>query len=334
LDKKNIILYGLIFLSAVLGGLFYKEHTLNQILTENETNMITYYTDVIRGLEDEIQDYEEEINRLNQEKNNLNQYTASLEKKQEKLEEDNSNLTKIIDLMEGEISTVKEKLDLETNFQIGNSLTSFYEVLRHEYGLDGGTGAHATYKELDFAAKMISHDLGNEIWPILSEEYYDKIGNYSYIQAKNILDKAVSLCEINDSDERCEKLDKILRFISKNISYEHEINDISRAPVETLNLASGDCEDYSILAVALCEAAGLDAALASFTDQENQGHVMILVYMDDLGPGRWFTYYKDLHELGLKKGKWIIIEPQAPIDYQPDAEWLSQWDIQWAKEIT
>jgi len=298
---------------------------------EKEDKMTTQYTDLTQSIQLDIQLYEEELKQLSQEKKYINQLTETLEKKQQSLEIENSNLTDIIDIMDKEMSTINEKLNFEKDFQIGNSLTSFYDVLRHEYGLDGGTGTNAAKKELDFAVKLISHDLGNEVWKKLEDEYYRKIGNHSYIQANQILSKAVDLCEINDSDLEYEKLDKVLQFISKNISYEYELNDISRAPVETLHLRSGDCEDYSSLTVAICRAVGINAALGSFKNEENEGHVMIVLYLDNLGPGREYTYYNELHELGLKKGKWIIIEPQAPLDYQPDSEWFSQWNIQAVK---
>jgi len=129
------------------------------MLTEKEDKLTTHYTNLTQSIQVDIQLYEEELKQLNQEKNKLNQLTETLEKMQQSLEIENSNLTDMIDLMDKEMSTINEKLDFEHDFQIGNSLTSFYDVLRHEYGLDGGTGANAAKKELDFAAKMISHDL-------------------------------------------------------------------------------------------------------------------------------------------------------------------------------
>jgi len=333
LNKKNITIYVLILFSTILSNLLYNEYNTNLKLTEKEYKLTSQYTNLTQSSQLEIQLYEEELKQLSQEKNKLNQLTDTLEKKQQSLAIENSNLTDMIDLMDKEMSSINTKLDFEKDFQIGNSLTSFYDVLRHEYGLDGGIGANAAKKELDFAAKMISHDLGNEVWKKLEDEYYRKIGNHSYIQASQILSKAVDLCEINDSDLGYEKLDKVLQFISKYVSYEYELDDISRAPVEILHLRSGDCEDFSSLTGAICRAVGINSALGSFANEENQGHVMIVIYLDNLGPGREYTYYNELHELGLKKGKWIIIEPQAPLDHQPDSEWFSQWKIQAAKEI-
>jgi hypothetical protein len=51
-----------------------------------------------------------------------------------------------------------------------------------------------------------------------------------------------------------------LDFIYTHISYEEEIDDVFLAPVETLGFKSGDCDDFSILAAAFFEEAGIDAA--------------------------------------------------------------------------
>ena len=44
--------------------------------------------------------------------------------------------------------------------------------------------------------------------------------------------------------------------------------------------------------------------------------------------------YSDLTSLGLSSGKWIIIEPQSPIEYQGEQDWFKQRSITDALEIS
>jgi len=52
---------------------------------------------------------------------------------------------------------------------------------------------------------------------------------------------------------------------------------------------------------------------------------MVLVHLEEL-TGFSYHYFSDLTRLGLKEGKWIVIEPQKTIDYQSDA-WTEQWTL-------
>ena len=102
--------------------------------------------------------------------------------------------------------------------------------------------------------------------------------------------------------------------------------------METLSLRSGDCDDFSILTSALFELGEIDCALGFFENNSGEAHLMVLVHLENLGKYGFYKY-EDLSMFDLSQGRWIIIEPQATIEYQADEEWIKQWTIQMAVEI-
>ena len=174
MNKKNISLIFLLLFSVTINCLLYRDYVSKKILLEEKTELTSYYDELTQNLQKEIRNYQYNYSQLNQEKIELNQYTEKLEKIQQELETENANLAIQVDEMDTEISSINERLYFEKYFQIGNSLTSFYDLLRYEYGLDGGTGSGASRKEIRFAVKLVSHDLGNSEWTSLEDEYYRK----------------------------------------------------------------------------------------------------------------------------------------------------------------
>jgi transglutaminase-like putative cysteine protease len=116
-----------------------------------------------------------------------------------------------------------------------------------------------------------------------------------------------------------------LDFIYTHISYEEEIDDVFLTPVETLGFKSGDCDDFSILAAAFFEEAGIDAAVGFFENDEREQYAMVLVHPEEL-TGYDYLYFSDLTGKGLEPGKWIIIEPQSLIELQ-SGSWIQQWNL-------
>lgn len=226
-------------------------------------------------------------------------------------------------------SSLQWDLELEKALRIGNSLESYYDYLRQELGFKGVKYRWLTYTEnywqieADFAAKLALHDLGLFHWPSLEKDYYDVVGEYSYDTAKRKIDQVISLIGVSAYDTSTEKIRKTLLFVNRHIRYERDVNDIFLAPVETLGYKSGDCDDFSILVAALFEAEGVDSAVGFFTNENGEYHAMVLVHLEDL-TGYSYRYFPDLTDLGLKEGRWIVIEPQRRIDDQGDG-WIEQW---------
>ena len=163
-------------------------------------------------------------------------------------------------------------------------------------------------------------------------DYEEITGENSYETAWYTLVDVVSCIDVSMSDSPVEKIQKVLSFLNEHIHYETEINDVFLAPVETLGLKSGDCDDYSILTAALFEYFEIESAVGLFKNDNNDYHALVLINLDDLGQFKnW--YYSDLTRLGLPEGKWIKIEPQVTIEYQGDEDWMSQWNILVAQDL-
>lgn len=223
--------------------------------------------------------------------------------------------------------TVRDATKIHDDLRIGNSLFSYYETIRDEYGSD-----IRTIKEhCQFSAQLALHDLHRLYWKGIEEKYGEDVGGESYLQAYEILLKAYEYREIDDDDSDVDKIEKILDFVTWFIVYEPEIDDSKRAPVETLSLRSGDCDDFSILTSALFELGEIDCAIGFF-ENDSSAHVMVLVHLEDLGSYECW-YNDDLTHYNLQDGKWITIEPQTTIEYQADEEWMQQWNIEMAVEI-
>jgi len=261
----------------------------------------------------------------------LNKRYLSLETNYRDLVLEHKSLQSNYDSLKESYSNLQRDFEVEKALHIGNSLESYYDYLRQELGPTGAKwwwlNPDKSYwqTEVNFAANLAMHDLRRIYWPSIEKDYYEDVGEYSYDTARKKIDGILALIEIKTYDAPTDKIRKILDFIHQYIQYETEVNDVFLAPVETLGFRSGDCDDFSILAAALFEAVGIDSAIGFFTNKDNEYHAMVLVDLEDLAGYRYW-FYNDLTKLGLKEGRWIIIEPQATISDQGD-DWISQWNI-------
>jgi len=212
----------------------------------------------------------------------------------------------------------------ETTMGMGHLLNDYYEVIREEVTPTGWWIYQPTNQDFaDFAANIAEHGLGITYWPDYEDEFYQKseiaYGSriHSYEKAIYQLNAVKNLIDVTEFDNNTLKIDKILDFINDNINYEPDMHDNFLAPMETLSLKSGDCEDYSILAGALFELVDIESAIAIGEDSGTP-HAFVLVKLDNLGAhGYW--HFDDLTGYGLSSGQWIIIEPQARIEQQSEA---------------
>jgi len=234
--------------------------------------------------------------------------------------------------LQTQYNTLNQKMTMDNLLRIYNDLTSFYDYVRDAYGLAGDKMGYSTGSQIKFASQLAYHDLGNNVWPSQETLYYQDVGSYSYTSASKIIDTAITYCDINNFDDSPTKIKKILDFIHMRISYRSEIDNIYRAPVETMSIASGDCDDFSVLAGALFTKVGIESAFSFNKNSNDEYHSMILVHLDKLGSYGFYSY-KDLTSLGLKPGIWIVIEPQSTIEQQRNETWMSQWQIMYASFI-
>jgi len=226
-------------------------------------------------------------------------------------------------------SELRREHQIEETLRIGNSLESYYDLVRDEEGFMGKW--YGDQRDIDFCAKLALHDLGRNCWPSLENKYYEDVGNYSYVMAKNKINDVIGLIEVHAYDSPAEKIEKILQFLSDHLHYELEVNNVYLAPTETLGFKSGDCDDFTTLGAALFEAAGIDAAVGFFKNEKDKYHCMVLVHLKDL-EGYDFWKFDDLTGKGLEEGRWIIIEPQYTIENQGD-DWIHQWQLLYTTAI-
>ncbi len=218
--------------------------------------------------------------------------------------------------------TIESQYEVETILRIGNSLESYYDLLRTE---EGPRRWWSKQRDADFCAALALHALGQYYWPSVEDDFFSDVGEHSYALAEEITNEVIEYLGFRTGDTETNKTKKILEFINENIHYEYEVNNPYLAPAETLGLKSGDCDDFSILACALFEAVGIDAAFGFFKNDADGYHCMVLVHLEDLGSYGYWSY-SDLTGYGLASGRWIIIEPQYEIDYQ-NSDWVGEWSL-------
>ena len=299
-DNSSVLFLILILIVSIVAGVSIYQ------LKESQTRIDKLTSDYIKRSSDYIKIYTDY--------NELDKKYSSLETEYVNLEE--------------KYNEIFQQIELYDELRIGNSLASYYEFIRSEIG----TNMKSEKEECTFAVCLALHDLHRLYWRDIEEQFSEDVGGESYDLAWQVLSKAYDHCEINSRDSDVEKIRKILEFVNWFIDYEHEVDDSKRAPVETLSLRTGDCDDFTILVGALFERAGIESSIARFENEDDEGHYMVLVHLDNLGEYRCW-YYEDLQKYDLMKGKWIKIEPQRKIEQQHDEEWMSQWNLKMAVEI-
>jgi hypothetical protein len=306
-----------IVLLAVLAG---TEGALYVQLQSSYSSLSRAYNDVqdsYSSLQSDYSSLDDTYNALRAEYNSLSVNYTSLRSSYYELHDDYGLLEQTYNNLQGNYET-------ETTLRIGNSLASYYDILRKESG-----SWQSNTQMAQFAAKLALHSLGHNCWPSLENEFYQDVSGHSYDMAWAILDTVLGLTGANTTQTPTERIRRILNFVNQHIHYEYDVEDILLAPAETLGFKSGDCDDFTILAAALFRAVGIDCAVSFYRHQdpgaEKQYHWMVLVHLDNLGEyGYW--YYSDLTSMGLEAGTWIKIEPQDTIENQR-SEWVGQWNL-------
>jgi len=270
------------------------------------------------GLQTTLAERNAEVDQLRIDVGDLEEYADSLVEYSQNLNEDYEEL--------------QEEYEVEENLHIGNGLTSFYDIVRKQYGLAGDKNPWTTERDkCRFGASLAHHDLGHSTWPDQESTFKKDVGNNSYAMAYQRLLYVLNQSNVTDGDTPTHKIANILDFINDHLTYSLEAMDVLRAPVETLSIGSGDCDDYVILTSALFEGVGIDSAVAFFKDNKGGYHLMTLVHLESIDTAHYS--FDDLTGKGLSEGRWIIIEPQRRIDYQGDEEWIGQWDLMAAAEV-
>ncbi len=332
--KGSTLLTAILILSSFgLTGFFVTENLRLEEESVSLQGMLGEANSEIEGLEETLSDMEKAKSDMEEQMEGLETELDAVYLEKAEMQFNLTSLKLQYSTLRSDLEGLNSSYTVETELGIGNSLTSFYDVLRYEVGLSGYKSTYHPEREIvKFAANLALHDLGVNSWPTIEKNYYKDVGAHSYEQAKEQMRKALEYTGVQEPDSDVERVRKILEFVNERVEYEYETDDVCRAPVETLSLGSGDCDDYSTLAAALFEASGIESAVGFFENSEGSGHVMVLLRMEDLGAYDLY-YFSDLTAYGLSPGKWIEIEPQRPIEHQGDEDWMSQWDIKAAAEV-
>jgi len=273
-------------------------------------------------LSEEDEDFETKYEELN------NRYLA--------LDTKNKNLQSDYSILETNQSELMRKLEFIEKINTGHLLESCYEDIKDDYHEKFDDFwwkiIHDREEVIEFAARLAEHDLGRLYWTNANERYSSFTGNNMAEVAFSKLSLVPDFIQIDENDNTTVKIKKILSFVTSWVHYEFDLNEKFLSPIETLTFRSGDCDDFAILTSALFELVGIQSGLTFVINDEGGKHAMSLLHLDDLG-GYDHYYFQDLTDHGLEEGKWILIEPQSPIEGQHNEGWMEQWSGEYFIEI-
>jgi hypothetical protein len=282
------------------------------------------------------QDWQNRYSSLENEHDNLTNLYSNMVDQYDDLSNNYTDLMTQYNELEGEYGIVSEVLEQYARFPIDHLMIMTYSEIRKQVQPEY-TPWYGSYnydqKSMDYAALVCAHDLARRYWPDIENVYYNIKGTHLYDDAYQKIIEALDMIGISAADTNTDKIEKILQFTTSNIEYQSDFNNEFLFPLETLTFSSGDCDDFSILAATLFEAAGIESAIGFFENEsENVAHCMVLVNLPDLvNYGYW--YYSDLTIWDLSSGKWIILEPQRTIELQHEENIVEKWTITAAAEI-
>jgi len=306
-------------------------------VTVNYTFIVSEKDDVIASLNSQVTSLQNNYSQLTE---NYSQLSLSYSQLTGNYDALNATYT----WLQITYSQLQANYSKEMSLRIGTTLETYYDYVRANVMSLGGEplGEEKWYEypnyysdSVSFAANEAAHDAGNLYWPSMEtrSRYYEITGEHAYDTANEIMDKAITYCNITVADSSVEKIDKILRFINSEVTYQSKLLDHMWFPTETLTFKSGDCTSFSILAACMFEKLGIKAAIGFFTYQ-NEGHAMVLVRLNDL-ESYGYVYHSSLTSYGLLTGRWIVIEPQfsSLSQYSSNLGLVQKWNIVAASEV-
>jgi len=324
--SKYVVPLIVLVVSASLEGLAYLQLQMRYVELQNNYDGIkVLYSTLNSSYHLLNMNYERLSREYFEAQSNLESVTQSLvvlQSQHADLLEDYGSLEKKYEELRRSYLSLETTHKIDEVMRIGNSLESYYDVVRAE---KGPKRWWTEQMRVNFCADLAMHDLGRNVWPTLESNYVEIAGEHSYETAKRKIDAIINIIGVSEEEPPTGRIRKILWFIHTYVTYEREIDDVNLAPAEVLGLRSGDCDDFSVLAASLFEAVGIDAAVGLFKNEENSYHSMVLVHLEALA-GYDYLFFADLTSKGLEAGRWIIIEPQVTIENQ-SSSWVKQWTL-------
>ncbi len=165
--------------------------------------------------------------------------------------------------------------------------------------------------------EMERRNYWNNKWP-MNDLTYSALGKFSMdvrnliVSRSNILDKYLKLFDEFKTDD--EKALKVLEFVTKELRYKSDDVYFGRAewwqhPELTIQLGSGDCEDFALLIASLLRCSGVPAykikvcaGWVKIPGNKKGGHAYCIYLADD---NEWYvldgTYYANQSIKNFKK---------------------------------
>lgn len=141
-------------------------------------------------------------------------------------------------------------------------------------------------------------------WPISRQGYADFCAKYGYTPLIRNIAKKI---EQNNKDLDWKKVKVAFEFVRDSITYKSDwksqgVENFVQSPEETLDLGTGDCEDFAILIGAILINMGLDVNLVFVPN-----HVYPAAYIPDV-PNNYRTYKPSQKTDGTNWSDWIGME--------------------------
>lgn len=201
------------------------------------------------------------------------------------------------------ISSVSNFSDVYFTFVLGESSVT-YEIPTLQKGLNTVSGFSILSEYEDFGVPYtlktyLTVKTGNGFmythkafpWTLYFPRYLNEEIASLYITPQN-----PTVRELTSNISGWPKWLALLNWVASNIEYKddsevHGISEFWQLPTETIQLRTGDCEDYAILLCSLYRASGYDenSAYVVLGYTENEGHAWVRIYAQVGGIGTWIN---------------------------------------------
>lgn len=153
-----------------------------------------------------------------------------------------------------------DKIPESSGDTVHHTAVWYYDAEKYVISYDIDMGEVRQYQE-----SLVMRNLSKTSYHTYSSNYTDTI--------RDIADK-ISILSTGMGD--ADRINMVSKFVNYNILYEPDstgfiISDYFQYPIETLYLATGDCEDMAILTVAILKAMGYDSEVISCWDHAITG---------------------------------------------------------------
>lgn len=199
MSSKSAVLAILLIGSFGLSGyLYYDKLQLEEeilslnALVEEKNLEINYLETTYEELENSYKSMKGDYDSLEVDYGSLQGDYESLQVDYGSLQVDYGSLQDDYESLQDDFGSLQYAHQLRSELSIGSNLTSFYDLVRYENGLDGTKVFRCEKDMVEFLAKLAYHDLGHLTWPGVEDRFFDELGKHSHEAALKVLQTAIS----------------------------------------------------------------------------------------------------------------------------------------------